>query len=298
MMRGELMAGVALDLALGDPHGIPHPVRGIGWLIAKAEIVCRRSGLPLRISGVLLCASVIAVSTAVVWITPPWANVYWVYSFLSLRSLDCESSRAVRSVDRNNIEAARSQVAMIVGRDTANLSAPEILRAAIETVAENVSDGVIAPLFYLALFGPAGMAAYKAANTLDSMVGHKDERYRELGWASARFDDVLNFIPARLSSLLIWIAAGLLGMNSARSLRITLRDAGSQPSPNSGWPEAAFAGAIGVQLGGLNYYRGAPSVKRFLGDPVRPLDVSAFTAARKLLYGSSLLMIAGVWLWL
>ena len=187
---------------------------------------------------------------------------------------------------------------MIVGRDTANLDTPEILRAAIETVAENVSDGVIAPLFYLALLGPAGMAAYKAANTLDSMVGHKDERYRELGWASARLDDVLNFVPARLSAVLIWIAAGLLGMNPARSMRVTLRDAKSQPSPNSGWPEAAFAGAIGIQLGGVNYYRGESQRQRISRRPLRPLDVLAFRDARKLLYGSSLLMAAGVYVWL
>jgi adenosylcobinamide-phosphate synthase len=296
--RLELLAGVALDLAIGDPHNLPHPVRGIGWMISRAEILCRCSGLSLRIAGVLLCASVVAVSSAIVWVTLPWANVYWVYSFLSLRSLDSESSRVVRSIERHDIEQARAEAAMIVGRGTANLDKPEILRAVIETVAENVSDGVIAPLFYLALLGPAGMAAYKAANTLDSMVGHRDERYLELGWASARLDDVLNFVPARLTALLVWIAAGPLGMNPIRSLRVTLRDARSQPSPNSGWPEAAFAGAIGIQLGGVNYYRGVASAKAFLGNPVQPLDVSAYRAARKLLYGSSLLMVAGVYLWL
>jgi adenosylcobinamide-phosphate synthase len=296
MTRWDLLAGAALDLAIGDPHNLPHPVRAIGWLISKAEILCRRSGLPLRIAGVLLCASVIGVSSMIVWVTLPWASVYWVYSLLCLRSLDVESSRVVLSLERGNIEQARAQVGMIVGRDTANLNTPQILRASIETVAENVSDGVIAPLFYLALLGPAGMAAYKAANTLDSMVGHKREKYRELGWASARLDDVLNFIPARLSAVLVWVTAGLLGMNPWRSVCVTLRDAKSQPSPNSGWPEAAFAGAIGIQLGGVNYYHGTASVKGFIGDPLRPLNTSAFRAARKLLYGSSLLMIAGVYL--
>jgi adenosylcobinamide-phosphate synthase len=294
--RPEFAGAVLLDLAIGDPHCLPHPVRGIGWLIAKAEILCRRTGLPMRAAGVVLWTSVVITTTAVVWITPPWADVYWVYSFLSLRSLDSESSGVARSIERGDIDDARNRVAMIVGRDTANLDSHETLRAAIETVAENVSDGVIAPLFYFALLGPAGMAAYKAANTLDSMVGHKDERYRELGWASARADDVLNYIPARLSALLIWIAAGLVGMSLKRSVRITLRDAPSQPSPNSGWPEAAFAGAIGVRLGGVNHYRGVESRKAFLGDAVRPLDLSAFSAARKLLYGSSLLMIIGVYL--
>ena len=118
------------------------------------------------------------------------------------------------------------------------------MRAAIETVSENFGDGVVAPLFYLALLGPAGMAAYKAVNTLDSMVGYKDERYLELGWASARLDDALNYVPARLSAIVVWFASALLGMNVVRSVRVTLRDASSQPSPNSGWPEAAFAGAL------------------------------------------------------
>jgi adenosylcobinamide-phosphate synthase len=298
LTRLELLVGVALDLVVGDPHVLPHPVRGIGWLTSKAEIVLRRSGLPLRLAGVILCGCIVAASGAIVWVTVPWANIFWVYSLLSLRSLDVESSKVVRSIEKGNLDEARARLAMIVGRDTASLGVPEVLRAVIETVAENVSDGVIAPLFYLALLGPAGMAAYKAANTLDSMVGHKNERYRDLGWASARFDDVLNFFPARLSALLVWIAAGFLGMSTVRSMRITLRDANFQPSPNAGWPEAAFAGAIGVQLGGVNYYRGESIVKAFLGDPIRPLDINAFREARRLLYASSLLMIALVWLWL
>ena len=251
MTRWELLAGVALDLIVGDPHGVPHPVRGIGWLTSTMEMLLRRTGIPLRIAGVLLCVCVVTASSAVVWLTLPWVDVYWVYSLLSLRSLDTESKRVVDTLETGNLDLARARLAMIVGRDTASLNTSEIMRAVIETVAENVNDGVIAPLFYLALLGPAGMAAYKAANTLDSMVGHKNKQYADLGWASARFDDMLNFIPARLSALLVWIAAGFLGMSTVRSIRVTLRDAGSQPSPNAGWPEAAFAGAIGVQLGGV-----------------------------------------------
>ena len=294
MTRWDLLAGVALDLALGDPRWLPHPVRGIGWLISRSERVWRGSGLSLRLSGVFLCASVVAASTAIVWVTLPWANVYWIYSFLALRSLDSESCVVVRTLQAGDIESARSQLAMIVGRDTAHLDQPEILRAVIETVSENMSDGVIAPMLYLALLGPAGMAAYKAVNTLDSMIGHKDERYFELGWASARLDDVLNFIPARLSAGLVWIATGLAGMDVARSVRVTLRDAHSQPSPNSGWPEAAFAGALGVRLGGMNVYRGVPANKAHLGDAIHPLTLDVFRRSRALLYVSSLLMIAGV----
>jgi adenosylcobinamide-phosphate synthase len=161
-------------------------------------------------------------------------------------------------------------------------------------VAENFSDAVVAPLFYFALGGPAAMAAYKAVNTLDSMVGYKDARYGELGWASARIDDLANYIPARLSVILIWMAAALLGYDVRRSYQVTLRDARSQPSPNSGFPEAAFAGAIGVQLGGLNYYRGVASRKAALGDPVRPIDRAAFSRTRRLYYVSTALLVLAV----
>ena len=167
-----------------------------------------------------------------------------------------------------------------------------MVRATIETVAENLSDGVIAPLFYLALAGPAGMAAYKAINTLDSMVGHKNERYQDFGWASARLDDVVNFIPARLTAVLIWIAALLPGFRALRSIKITLRDGASQPSPNSGYPEAAVAGALGVRLGGTNYYAGQPSLKAFLGDAVVDLNRAMFGRVRILLYVSEALCVA------
>jgi adenosylcobinamide-phosphate synthase len=296
--RGELLAGFGLDLVLGDPRWLPHPVRAIGWLISRMESTWRATGLPLRLAGVGLCISVVSLTTAVVWITLPWANVYWIYSFLALRSLDSDSAAVVGDLKAGDIQSARAKLAMIVGRDTDNLDEPEILRAAIETVAENMSDGVIAPLLFLAVAGPAGMAAYKAINTLDSMVGHLNEKYRDLGWASARVDDFANFIPARLSAVLVWIAAGLCGMNVMRSIRTTFRDAGSQPSPNSGWPEAAFAGALGVVLGGLNFYSGVASRKAFLGDPARPITAREFTRARMLLYVSTLLLVTGLALWL
>jgi len=292
--RWDLLTGVGIDLVLGDPHWIPHPVRGIGYLITRAESLLRRSRLPLRIAGVVLCASVVAIATVVVWMTLPWANIYWIYSFIALRSLDSESGLVVHSLERGDLGQARADLAMIVGRDTQGLDEPEILRAVIETVSENMSDGVIAPLFYLALLGPAGMAAYKAANTLDSMVGHKNERYKDLGWASARFDDVLNYIPARVTALLVWTVAALTGMNGVRSLLITFRDANSQPSPNSGWPEAAFAGALGVRLGGTSHYRGVRSNKAYLGDPFQPITIGVYRRARLLLYVSCLLLIAGL----
>jgi adenosylcobinamide-phosphate synthase len=298
MKPWEFGAAVALDLALGDPRWLPHPVRAIGWMIAKGEVLVRRSGVPLRVGGIVLCSGVVAITAGLVHATLPYANIYWAYSFLALRSLDFEATKVIRTLQTGSLSAAREQLAMIVGRDTAHLDEAGIVRAVVETVSENFGDGVVAPVFYLALLGPVGMAAYKAVNTLDSMVGYKDERYRELGWASARLDDLLNFIPARLAALTVWSVAWLVGLNTMRSVRVTFRDAHKQPSPNSGWPEAAFAGALGVQLGGANMYRGVVSSKEHLGDPHRPLGSSMFGEVRRLLYASAFLMFVKVALWL
>ncbi|MDQ1469082.1 MAG: adenosylcobinamide-phosphate synthase [Bryobacterales bacterium] len=293
----ELLAGVALDLVIGDPQWLPHPVRAIGWLATTAERFWRGTGLPLRLAGVLFWLTVTGVSAAAVWLTLPWANVYWIYALLACRDLDVEATRVIRALERDDMPDARLKLSRIVGRDTEALAEPEILRATIETVAENLGDGVIAPLFYLAVAGPVGMAAYKAINTLDSMVGYRNDRYRDFGWASARIDDVANFLPARLTALLIWLAALIPGFNAARAFEITLRDGGSQPSPNSGYPEAAAAGALGVQLGGLNYYRGVPSRKPTLGDAIVPLTRAAFQRTRILLYASEGLCVLGCLAW-
>lgn len=286
----ELAAGVGLDLALGDPRWFPHPIRAFGWLVGPLEKWWRRAGLRPRAAGVCFTASAVGIACLAVRATLPWLNVFWIWTLLALRSLDGEATLVWRALERGRIEEARRRLATIVGRDTAGLSEPEILRAAIETIAENLSDAVIAPLFYLAVGGPVGMAAYKAINTLDSMVGYKNERYAEFGWASARLDDCANFVPARLSALLVWICAFGFGYDARRSRRVTLRDAAGQPSPNAGYPEAAVAGALGIRLGGVNFYQGVRSEKPYLGDPVRPLDGRAFHGARVLLYGSSALM--------
>ena len=292
-MRLALLTGVALDLMIGDPPWLPHPVRAFGWLVKHLERFWRATRLPPRCAGALFWTAAVAIATAIVWATvhwTPWISIYWIFSLLAIRSLDVESVRVVRALEQKDLKAARYWVSRIVGRDTDSLAEPEILRAALETVAENLSDGVIAPLFYLAIGGPAAMAAYKAINTLDSIAGHKNERYREFGWASARMDDVANFIPARLSAVLVWIAAAIVGLDARHAVRITLRDANTQPSPNSGFPEAAFAGALGVRLGGLNSHGGIASQKHFLGDPIRPIDGERFAKARVLLYSSSILM--------
>jgi adenosylcobinamide-phosphate synthase len=288
----ELAAGVGLDLALGDPRWFPHPVRGFGWLVIHLETFWRATPLRPRIAGMLFTISAIGIACTVVALTLPWLNIFWIWTLLALRDLDFEATLVWRALERGDIEEARRKLAMIVGRDTGSLDEPEILRAAIETIAENLSDAVNAPLFYLGLGGPVGMAAYKAINTLDSMVGYRNERYLEFGWAAARLDDAANFVPARLAALLVWLCALVCGYDAARSRRVTLRDAASQPSPNAGYPEAAVAGALGIRLGGVNFYKGVRSEKPYLGDAVMPLDKRAFQATRVLLYASSAAMLA------
>ncbi|MDQ6701265.1 MAG: adenosylcobinamide-phosphate synthase CbiB, partial [Acidobacteriota bacterium] len=217
----ELCAGIALDLAIGDPQWLPHPVRGIGCLASFAERFWRATKLPLRAAGVLFWISVVGTSVAVVRLTLPWGTTYWIYALLACRDLDVEAGRVVRALRNGNLDESRQELSRIVGRDTANLDEPEILRATVETVAENLSDGVIAPLFYLGVGGPLGMAAYKTINTLDSMVGYRNERYREFGWASARMDDLANFLPARLTAILIWAGALICGFDARRAVRVT-----------------------------------------------------------------------------
>jgi adenosylcobinamide-phosphate synthase len=294
----ELLAGVALDLAFGDPPWLPHPVRGIGWMAVQAEKLWRATGLPLAVAGVGFWLSVVSLTAALVGATVflggMWARIYWIYTLLAARDLDVQAGRVVKALRHNNLTLAREKLSCIVGRDTAALSEAEILRATLETVAENLSDGVVAPLFYLALAGPVGMAAYKAVNTLDSMVGYRNQRYKEFGWASARLDDVANFVPARLTAVLIWLVAMLPGFHAWQSMRVTFRDGASQPSPNAGFPEAAVAGALRVQLGGLNFYQGVPSAKPTLGDAVLPLSCEAFKKVRLLLYASEAVCVAAI----
>jgi adenosylcobinamide-phosphate synthase len=299
--RASFIIAVLLDLALGDPRWLPHPVRGMGLLIQKLEPVLRRIR-PLRLAGCALVVLVVGASIAVTWLTL-WvagsaATIFWVFSCLAVRSLDREASRVVAALRSGDTAQARSLVGMIVGRDTKALTGQEITRAVFETVAESTSDGIIAPLFYLALGGVPGMVAYKAINTLDSMVGYKNEKYRQFGWASARLDDVVNYIPARITAALIVVAAAALRLHWRNAIRTVIRDADLQPSPNAGYPEAAFAGALGVRLGGLNHYGGKAVRKPFLGDPKRELHWKDFSAVRMLMYASTFAMFAGVTLWL
>ncbi len=292
-----LSLGALLDLLLGDPRWLPHPVRGIGLLIQTLERLLRK--IPYeKLAGCILVGAVLVIVIAVVMATLPWAAVYWIFTCLAVRSLDQESNKVINALRKGNLEQARTLVGNLVGRDTKNLGETDITRAVFETVAENMSDAIVAPLFYLAILGVPGMVAYKAINTLDSMVGYKNDRYIRFGWAAARLDDVANFVPARITAGLIVIGAAIVRLRWRSAIRAVFRDAHLQPSPNAGYPEAALAGALGVQLGGLNYYFGQPVQKPFLGDPLETLEWRRFSQVRLLLYLVSAFSYIVVALWL
>ena len=294
--------GALLDLMLGDPRWMPHPIRGIGLLIQRLEKLLRR--IPHeRIAGCLLVCGVLMATVSTVELSLRWAGLiaatYWIFTSLAVRSLDRESHEVIDALRHGDLDQARALVGRLVGRDTNALSQSDIVRAVFETVAENMSDAIVAPLFYLVLLGVPGMVVYKAVNTMDSMVGYKNERYVRFGWAAARLDDVANYIPARITAGLIVLGAAISRLRWRSAIRVILRDAQLQPSPNAGYPEAALAGALGVRLGGLNYYFGRPVEKPFLGDPVEDLESNRFSQVRLLLYLVTAMayVLVGMLLW-
>jgi adenosylcobinamide-phosphate synthase len=296
-----LLIGAMLDLILGDPRWFPHPIRGIGRMIQALETILRKV-VSARLGGCILVLLVLAVVVAIVSATVHWGGLpaasFWIFTSLAVRTLDRDSNKVIEALRDGDLEQARTLVRNLVGRDTASLSARDVTRAVFETVAENMSDAIVAPLFYLALLGVPGMVAYKAVNTMDSMVGYKNDRYIRFGWAAARLDDVANYIPARITALLIILAAALLRLRWRRAVAVVLRDARLQPSPNAGYPEAALAGALGIQLGGLNYYFGRAVQKPLLGDPLEDLEWKRFSQVRLLLYLVTAVSYVVVALWL
>jgi adenosylcobinamide-phosphate synthase len=294
------LAAYLLDLALGDPPGWPHPVRLIGRAITYWENVLYQPTVMagglfwLAVMGTTLTGVIAVLSVAA--LLPSVAGImllsYCVYAGLATRSLHQESRQVEEALNRSDLARARKTLSMIVGRETAHLGPEEIRRAVIETVAENLSDGVVAPMFYILLLGLPGLFLYKAANTMDSMVGYKNLRYGKFGRVAARADDVLNFLPARLAALLMVPAAATAGLNWRRCWAMLRRDAGQASSPNAGWPEAAMAGALGVQLGGPSTYFGHLVAKPFLGESGAPLSAEKYGQAIRLLYATSLLMAA------
>jgi len=299
----QILAAVALDLALGDPRWLPHPVKGIYRLALALERVARRLVPSARVAGILTALTVYGVAGLTAWGTirlaglahpmaADVASIVVIYATIAARDLAHHSMAVFRPLAAGDLPLARQRVAMIVGRDTDRLDEPGVARAAVESVAESTVDGVTAPLFFALIAGPVGAMVYRAINTLDSIFGHKDDRYLYFGWASARIDDLANFIPARLTAPLLGAAALLLGQRPLQSLKILLRDGRKHESPNAGLAEAAMAGALGVQLGGLNTYGGEPLDKPTIGDPLVPLAARHIPAANALMFAASGLFLA------
>ncbi len=299
----SILIGAGLDCLIGDPQWMPHPVRLMGALISALDKLWNReedSPLVLRIKGFVLAAFVVSAALRITWgllrVLYGWGpaagvaaeSILCCYA-LAARNLRDSSMEVYKALTENggDLLKARRAVSMIVGRDTENLDQKGVIRAAVETVAENTADGVIAPLFFLALGGAVGGMAYKAINTMDSMLGYKNERYQYFGTAAARLDDAAGFIPARLSGLLLVAAAGLTGMDAANAWRIFCRDRYAHKSPNSAQSESAVAGALGVQLAGDAVYGGQVVHKPFIGDPLREIEAEDIRRANKLMYAAS-----------
>ena len=287
-MNALLLAGAALfcDRLFGDPVWLPHPVAGMGRLIKALEGALNRpqtGSVARRFLGVVTVCCTIGVTWTVSFAVLRWALLLspWVFAASSLgltwttlawKGLRTAGENVYRALTEQGLLEARQQIGRYVGRETGALSAADVIRAAVETVAENTVDAVVSPLFFACLGGAPLALVYRAINTMDSMLGHRDERYRDFGWAAARLDDVVNYVPARLCGGLLLAAIWLSGLPAGRAWRVMRRDAHRHPSPNGGIPESLAAGALGVQLGGVNVYGGVPQRRALLGDPLRGLE--------------------------
>ncbi len=298
----QVLAAVVLDITLGDPKGWPHPVRWIGRLACAVEMPLRARIQSARQAGVAAVLTVLGAVGFTGWFLL-WASyavhtslgdavsVALLYTCFAGRDLADHGLAVLRELEGGQMVEAREKLGMMVGRDTEGLDEPEIVRGTVESLAENLVDGVTAPMLFAILGGPIGALLYKAVNTLDSTFGYKNERYMEFGWASARLDDVANFIPARLTAPLVAVAAKMLGMRARAAWDIFLRDGAKHPSPNSGLSEAAVAGALGVRLGGMNYYGGVGSEKPFIGDSHEPLNKGHIWEAIRLMTVTAMLAL-------
>ncbi|HHW42408.1 cobalamin biosynthesis protein CobD [Desulfofundulus thermobenzoicus] len=300
-----VLAAYITDLLIGDPRWLPHPVVYIGRFIAFGERQLRRvarGSKQLRVAGGILAVLVVGSSYFITLLLlqgaaaiHPWLaaglEIWLISTTMAVRGLAGAAARVLSPLIRGDLDLARQQVGWIVGRDTAQMGAPEVIRATVETVAENIVDGFVSPLFY-ALIGGAPLAmAYRAVNTLDSMVGYRNELYRDLGWASARLDDVVNYLPARWAGWMLVLAAWLSGRRAGEARQAIKRDAGRHPSPNSGIPEAAMAGALGIRLGGLNFYGGRPSFRPYMNESGVLPGTDHIRRAVDMLYLSSFLAL-------
>jgi adenosylcobinamide-phosphate synthase len=273
----QIILAALLDQLWGDPRWLPHPVRLIGFLGITLENFFRKTGLPMKVAGILTLFFMLTISGGAVLLLlysaqciHPLAatamSILILYTTIASRDLAKHSRAVYDALQNHDLPEARRRAGMIVGRETDKLSEEEVARAAVESVAESMVDGVCAPLFYAFVGGPAAAMLYKAINTADSMFGYRNERYREFGWAAARLDDLANFIPARLTGLLVPLAALLLRLDARSSWHIFRRDRKNHSSPNSGHGEAAVAGALGIRLGGSSIYFGQVVDKPTIGD--------------------------------
>ena len=307
-----LMLAFLLDLVIGDPRRLPHPVRMMGGTIRRTEIYLRKLKVSEKLKGILLVTTIVGMAFIVTWftvhillrmsltshfllLTSYLLLIYLTSTTIAVRELINSARAVIEAVTSSNIEFARERLSMIVGRDTHALTEKEILKATMESLAENLSDGVIAPVFYLVVGGLPLAMAYKAINTLDSMVGYRNDRYVHFGWAAARLDDIANYIPARITGLLIVVVSFFVSRSLFTvhcSLKTMLRDGRKHLSPNSGMPEAAMAGALGIRMGGPAAYGGIVIEKPYIGN-IRTEDYSRASAqAITIVKASSVLGVA------
>jgi adenosylcobinamide-phosphate synthase len=294
-----------LDLLFGDPEGSFHPIRILGKTIEYLERklnMIKRNVLSEKTLGILLCSIVVISAYAITWgsiylshslnsYLGIFVSIVFAYFTISIKSLGKAAKDVGNRLKEGDERSAQKYLSFIVGRDTMALNRKEIIKATVETVAENTSDGIVAPIFYLIIGGPPLGMAYKAVNTLDSMVGYKNEKYLDLGWASAKCDDLANYIPARVTGMLMIVAAMILKKDWRCAYATVRRDARKHRSPNSGYPESAVAGALRVQLGGTNYYSGVPIVTALIGQNREHLNENSIRDVVNIMRITSAIMI-------
>lgn len=300
----SIYIGYVADLIVGDPYSFPHPVRFIGKLINFTQGIIRKvfkSDKQLKFGGFILWFITVGITYLITYailklfsfngLLSVVVNGFIIYTTLATKCLKDEALKIYNVLETGDIEKSRTQLSYIVGRDTTTLSESEIIRATVETVAENTVDGIIAPMFYAFIGGAPLAMVYKAINTLDSTVGYKNEKYKDIGFASAKIDDVANYIPARISVVLMTIGSFFLRYNYRNCFKISIRDRKNHKSPNCAFSEGAVSGALGIQLGGTNVYFGEKVYKPTIGDKLREIDKEDIIKTNKIMYASSFVSI-------
>lgn len=297
----QILIGYCTDLLIGDPYFLFHPVRWIGNLISNLENMLNRGGVFQRkIKGYILVGLVISITfgisfallTLATWIHPLLAialEAFMIFQILATKSLDFETKKVFKALKNKDLDLARREISFLVSRDTDQMTEEDILKAAIETIAENLADGIISPMIFVFVGGAPLGWLYKSVNTMDSMIGYKNERYNDFGYAAAKLDDVLNYIPARLTSVFILIAGAILKLDLRNGIKILRRDKRNHSSPNSAYPESAVAGLLRIQLGGKATYFGKTSIKATMGDYLKPIDLEDLRRTSRILYSTSII---------